>query len=221
MKNLTEVIFLLDRSGSMHSLTEDTIGGFNSFIEQQKKLEGEMVINTILFDDHYEVLHDCKNIKDINPITDRNYYTRGMTALNDAIGKSISEVGERINNMSEEYKPENVIVIITTDGEENSSREYELDTIKSLIEEKKKQDWGFIFLGADIDSFKTGGSMGIGSGSTLNYEKSRIGTQALYASLNVEISNCRGLKGYTGAMGGSSHLSETYTTVLDELKKGE
>lgn len=221
MKNLTEVIFLLDASGSMYSLAKDTIGGFNSFVEEQKKLDGEMIINTVLFNHRYEMLHDCKDIQEIEPMTAEQYSAGGGTALLDAVGKSITEVSQRIDKMEKAYRPENIIVVITTDGEENNSEEYKLSDIKQIIEDKKKDGWGFIFMGADIDSFGAGGSMGVGSGSTINYEKSSVGTTALYASLSAEIGNCRGVVGYTGSMGYAGNLGKTYATELEKAKSNK
>jgi len=124
--NLTEIVFILDRSGSMCSLVNDTIGGFNSFIEDQKQEDGEALLTTILFDDQYEILHNGVNIKTVKPMTTKEYSARGMTALLDAIGKTINTVGDRFNKLDEDNKPSKVIFVITTDGQENQSKEFKL-----------------------------------------------------------------------------------------------
>ena len=132
--NLTEIVFILDRSGSMSRLVEDTIGGFNSFIETQKKEVGEAVLTTILFDDQYEILHNGVDIKNVKPMTTKEYSARGMTALLDAIGKTINNVGDRLNKTDDKDKPSKVIFVITTDGQENSSKEFTQKQIKEMIE---------------------------------------------------------------------------------------
>lgn len=191
-ENLTEIVFILDRSGSMGSLTEDTIGGFNTFIENQKKEEGEAILTTILFDDKYEVLHNGVNLKDVKPLTNKEYYARGMTALLDAIGKTINTVGERLSKTKEEDKPSKIIFVITTDGEENSSREFTQLKIKEMIEHQtNKYNWQFMFLGANIDAVGTAQSFGISGQFAANYTASSVGTDALYNTLSKSVSICR------------------------------
>lgn len=174
-KNLKEmdVVFLLDRSGSMSGSESDTIGGYNSFLEKQRKNKYKTYITTILFDDRYEVLHDRVDAKDVKDITSDDYYVRGCTALYDAIGKTINNI---------EKKAKNVIFVITTDGLENASREYTKDKVKKLIE--KHDNWEFMYIGADIDSYAGGASIGIRKENIANYKKDKKGTSLLFESVN-------------------------------------
>lgn len=191
--DLTEIVFILDRSGSMQYLTKDTIGGFNSFIENQKKEVGEAKLTTVLFDDKYEILHNGVDIKNIKPITEKDYYTRGMTALLDSIGKSISDVGDRLNKTNENDRPSKVIFVITTDGEENSSKEFNQSQIKEMIEHQKNiYNWNFIFLGANIDAVGVANSFGISSQFASSYTASSVGTDALFTTMSKTIGNYRG-----------------------------
>ena len=152
-KGLTELIFILDRSGSMSGLESDTIGGYNAMIEKQRGESGEAMITTVLFDDNYELLHDRINLKGIKPLTTKEYYVRGTTALLDAVGKTIQKMINVQKNTVESEKAEKVLFVITTDGQENASLEYTYSKIKTLIENQKHQyDWEFIFLGANIDA---------------------------------------------------------------------
>lgn len=161
-KNLTEIVFILDRSGSMSGLEADTIGGFNSMIEKQKKAEGEALVSTVLFDNVSEVIHDRVNIRDIQPMTDRDYTVRGCTALLDAIGGAIHHIGNIHKYARAEDVPEHTLFIITTDGMENASRFYSSDRVKQMIEcQKAKNDWEFLFLGANIDAVETARHFGI------------------------------------------------------------
>jgi uncharacterized protein YegL len=191
-KDLTEIIFILDRSGSMEHLTRDTIGGFNAFIEQQKEADGEARLTTILFDDKYEVLHDGVDIKDVAPLTSASYFARGSTALLDAIGKAMQTVGGRLANTSETERPGKVILVITTDGEENASREYKLEKIREMIEHQKNvYDWDVIFLGANIDAVSTAASFGIEAQFAKNYTANSIGTTSLYSSVSRGVTMMR------------------------------
>lgn len=191
-ENLTEVIFILDRSGSMNELTNDTIGGFNTFIEKQKNEPGEALITTVLFDDQYEVLHNGVNLKDVKPLSNKEYFTRGWTALLDAIGKTINTVGARLYNTPEEEKPSNVIMVITTDGEENSSKEFNQAQIKEMIElQTNTYNWEFVFLGANIDAVSTARGFGIKASNAATYTASNIGTQSLYSSVCDSVSSYR------------------------------
>lgn len=193
-KNLTEMVFILDRSGSMQSLTSDTIGGFNSMIESQKNEEGEAYVTTILFDDEYEVLHDHINIQDIKPITNTEYFARGMTALLDAVGKTINSVGSRLSNTPEDERPDKVVFVITTDGLENASREFEKSAVKEMIEhQQNKYSWTFIFLGANMDAVGEAASLGINSSYSHTYTASAQGTSSVYASLDATMSCLRGI----------------------------
>lgn len=192
--NLTEIIFILDRSGSMESLTNDTIGGFNSFIKTQQEEPGEALLTTILFDDYYEILHDGVNIQNIQPLTNKEYYARGMTALLDAIGKTITTVNARLKTTSEDKKPSKVICVITTDGYENSSREYTQPQIKEMIEKQEKEyDWQFMFLGANIDAVGTAATFGIQAKCASNYTASSVGTDSLYNAVSKSVSSYRSM----------------------------
>jgi len=161
-KNLTEIVVILDRSGSMHGLEKETIGGYNGFIEKQKEEDSEANLTTILFDNQYEILHDRVNLKDVETLTEKDYYARGTTALLDAIGKTIIDIKRKISNYSGKKQPGKVIFVITTDGYENASREFTNKQIKEMVEKQKNEkNWEFLFFGANIDSFGTGMSMGI------------------------------------------------------------
>lgn len=189
-ENLTEIVFVLDRSGSMFHLVQDTIGGYNAFLESQKQEDGEAVLTTVLFDDSYKILHDRVNIQEVKPLTEKEYFARGLTALYDALGKTINTIGERLHSTKEEDRPSKVIFIITTDGEENASREFARDTIKNMVETQKNiYNWEFIFLGANIDAFGVGSSLGIKYNA--NYSPTDIGTRSLYTSVNSTVSNYR------------------------------
>lgn len=191
-KNLTELVFILDRSGSMTGLESDTIGGYNAMLEKQRKEEGEAFVTTILFDDDYEILHNRVNIKRVKPITDREYYVRGMTALLDAVGKTINKTVKAIIKSDEEEQPSNVMFVIITDGMENASREYSYDKIKQMIEhEKKKYSWEFIFLGANIDAIATAAKFGIDEDKASNYHADSLGTMLNFESVSDAVSNFR------------------------------
>lgn len=167
-----DLIFLIDRSGSMHGSEKDTIGGFNSFIERERKKELNTNVTTILFDDDYEVLYERKAINDVCELTEKEYYVRGCTALLDAIGKTITTLNHKIDNK--------VLFVIMTDGMENSSVEYSKSQIKNMI---SNHSWEFIFIGADIDSYSEAGALGIRKSRTAYYEKSRQGIEDLYTSV--------------------------------------
>jgi uncharacterized protein YegL len=191
-QDLTEIVFLIDRSGSMSNLTEDTVGGFNSFIKEQKEKDGEAKLTTVLFDNYYEIFHDGVDIKNVKNITNKDCYARGATALLDAIGKTINEVGCRLNGMAEDEKPSKVIFIITTDGQENASREFTVDVVKKIVETQTNVfNWQFLFLGANIDSFSSAMSIGIQSAFVSNYSANHIGGQSVYNTVNKTVSSYR------------------------------
>lgn len=191
-KNLTEMVFILDRSGSMQNLTSDTIGGFNSMIENQKNEEGEAFVTTVLFDDNYELLHDHVNIQDVKPITNKEYYARGCTALLDAVGKTINSIGSRLSGTPEDERPDKVIFVITTDGMENASREFNKKTVKEMIEHQQdKYSWTFMFLGANMDAVGEAASLGINTDFAKTYTANSIGTQSVYASMSKAMSCAR------------------------------
>ncbi|MCR5295477.1 MAG: VWA domain-containing protein [Lachnospiraceae bacterium] len=191
-KGLTEVVFILDRSGSMSGLEADTIGGYNSMLSRQKKEEGEAVISTILFDDQTEILHDRKSLDQVEPITDKDYYVRGCTALLDAVGGAIHHIGKVHKEMPEEERPEKTLFIITTDGMENSSRQYSYDKVKKMVEKKKKKHhWEFIFLGANIDAVEVAGRFGVAANRAVRYECDSAGTALNFDVMSKMVSRAR------------------------------
>ena len=194
-KGLTELIFILDRSGSMGGLEEDTIKGYNAMLNKQLAEPGEALITTVLFDNDIELLHDRLNLREALPITEKEYYVRGSTALLDAIGLSISNTVNNIRQKNESERPEKVIFVITTDGEENSSREYSFDKINKMItHEKEKYGWEFIFLGANIDAIATARRFGINEDRATNYHADKKGTTLNYQILNDVVSDLRSNK---------------------------
>jgi len=170
----TEVIFILDRSGSMSGLETDTIGGYNSILKQQREAEGDVNITTVLFDDRYELLHNRESIRNVSDLTAKEYYVRGCTALVDAMGITISRFIREIGD-------EKVLFVITTDGYENASREYTADSVRKMIEKQKEKGWEFIFMGANIDAVSTGRQFGIARNR--NYVNDSSGIAATYSSL--------------------------------------
>lgn len=185
MKNLTEVVFILDRSGSMSGLESDTIGGFNSTIENQKKSEDEVLVSTVLFDHESVVLHDRVPIADIKPMTEEDYQVRGCTALLDAIGDAIRHIKNVHKYAREEDKPAKTLFVITTDGMENSSRRYSYKEIKALVKkQQEKNGWEFLFLGANIDAIDVAGSIGISARRAVNYHNDREGTEKKYRAVS-------------------------------------
>ena len=191
-KNLTEIVFILDRSGSMSGLEADTIGGFNSMIEKQKKAEGEALISTVLFDNTSEVIHDRVSVQNIKPMTDEEYTVRGCTALLDAIGGAIHHIGNVHKYARKEDVPENTIFIITTDGYENASYRYSSDKVKRMIEhEKEKYGWEFLFIGANIDAVETAKRYGIDQDRAVNYHADAQGTDIVYATVSQAVCNVR------------------------------
>ena len=194
-KNLTEMVFILDRSGSMCGLEKDTIGGFNSMIEKQKKEEGEAFVSTVLFDNEAEVLHDRVPLDKIEKMTEEDYEVRGCTALLDAVGDAIHHIGNVHKYIRQEDVPEHTIFVITTDGMENASRKYTQKKLKKMIEtQKEKYGWEFIFLGANIDAVETAREYGIDEDCAANYRADSIGTGVLYENVSEAIVNlrCRG-----------------------------
>ncbi len=191
-ENLTELVFILDRSGSMSGLETDTIGGFNSMLEKQKNESGEAFVTTVLFDDKYQLLHDRKDIKLINAITEKEYYVRGSTALLDAIGRTINNIGKTLSDTIEEERPDKVLFVIITDGMENSSREFSYEKIKEMVEhQKSKYAWDFMFLGANIDAIMTAGSFGISADMAANFISDSVGTQLNYRVVSEAVSSFR------------------------------
>lgn len=192
MKNLTELVFILDRSGSMQGLEADTIGGFNSMLSKQQKEAGEAYLSTVLFDDKVEVLHDRVQVDAVRPITQKEYYVRGCTALLDALGGAIRHIGNIHKYARPEDVPEHTLFVITTDGMENASRHYTAPQIKAMIQrQKEKYGWEFLFLGANIDAVETAGRLGIGSDRAVNYHNDSAGTRLNYATVSAAASAVR------------------------------
>ena len=180
--NITELVFVLDRSGSMAGLESDTVGGFNSLIKDQKNSEGKAFVTTVLFDTEFIYVHDRADISTVKPLTEKDYVPRGCTALLDAVGMTIQHIAGIHKYARPEDIPSKTIFVITTDGMENASREFRYDTVKKLIEkEQKKYGWEFIFLGANIDAAATAGSMGIAHAS--NYKADGKGTKLMYGAV--------------------------------------
>ena len=187
-KGLTELVFILDRSGSMAGLEGDTIGGFNAMIEKQKKTEGEAFVSTVLFDNESVVIHDRVDIQKIAPMTEEQYSVRGCTALLDAVGKSIHHIGRVHKYAREEDRPEKTLFIITTDGMENASREYSYEKVRKMIQRKKeKYGWEFLFLGANIDAAKEAARFGIAEDRAANYHADRQGTAVVYEAMSAAV----------------------------------
>ena len=190
--NITELVFILDRSGSMAGLEADTVGGFNAMIEKQKKEDGECYISTVLFDNVSEVLHDRVKLSDIKPMTDREYTVRGCTALIDAIGGAIHHIGNIHKYARPEDVPEHTMFIITTDGMENASQRYSSEQVKRMIErQKEKYGWEFLFIGANIDAVETARRYGINEERAVNYNADAKGTGILYESVACAVSSVR------------------------------
>ena len=206
-KNLTELVFILDRSGSMAGLENDTIGGFNSMIEKQKQEAGEAIVSTVLFDNHRDVIHDRVDIQNVAPMTRGEYYVRGSTALLDAVGKAIHHIRLVHKYAREEDRPEKTLFVITTDGMENSSKEFSYQRLKSLIERQKELfGWEFIFLGANIDAAKEAARFGISEKRAVNYHADSVGTGMVYDAVNVAVTNVRACR----------PMSDNWRVCIDE-----
>ena len=206
-KNLTELVFILDKSGSMSGLEKDTIGGFNSMLDQQRKVDGECVITTVLFDNRYELLHDRIDIRAVQPITGKEYFVGGSTALLDAIGKTIHKIGMAQKNTAEDYRAEKVMFVIITDGEENASRNYSSMQIRQMIQrQKERYGWEFIFLGANIDAVETAGRFGIDADRAVDYVPDGEGTELNYRMMSQTVATFR-------------ECGAVPTACLDEIRK--
>ena len=206
-KNLTELVFILDKSGSMSGLEKDTIGGFNSMLDQQRKVDGECVITTVLFDNRYELLHDRIDIRAVQPITGKEYFVGGSTALLDAIGRTIHKIGTAQKNTAEEYRAEKVMFVIITDGEENASRCYSSMQIRQMIQRQKvRYGWEFIFLGANIDAVETAGRFGIDADRAVDYVPDGEGTELNFRMMSQTVATFR-------------ECGAVPTACLDEIRK--
>lgn len=211
-QNLMEMIFILDRSGSMEHLTEETIGGFNSLVEKQKSEEGEAAVTTVLFDDMYEILHEHRPIQEVKRLTRKEYYARGCTALLDAVGLTIDRAGSRFAELPEEERPGKVIVVITTDGYENASRIYTKDRVKKMIElQQNVYKWQFLFLGANIDAVGAADSIGIRPCMARNYTASPAGVESTFRAVDSAISFMR-------LSEDEDHYEDEMALFLDEIE---
>ena len=191
-KNLTELVFILDRSGSMSGLEADTIGGFNAMIEKQKKEAGEAFVSTVLFDNDVQVIHDRVPLDRIPALTEKEYFVRGCTALLDAVGGAIHHIGNVHKYAREEDRPEKTLFVITTDGLENASRRYTYEKVKSMIERQQQTyGWEFLFLGANIDAAREAARFGIRADCAADYHADSIGTEAVYASVSEAVCQVR------------------------------
>ncbi|MCR5149814.1 MAG: VWA domain-containing protein [Clostridiales bacterium] len=191
-KNLTELVMILDRSGSMGGLESDTIGGYNSMLKKQREEEGEVLVSTVLFDDRSEVLYDRVPLEKMPKMTDKEYYVRGCTALLDAIGGAIHHIGNIHKYARDEDRPEKTIFVIITDGMENASREYSYERVKKMVErQKEKYGWEFLFLGANIDAIETAGRFGINADRAANYNCDSEGTALNYEVLAETVCEMR------------------------------
>jgi uncharacterized protein YegL len=205
--NITELVFILDRSGSMAGLESDTIGGFNSMIEDQKKKDGKCFVSTVLFDHETIVLHDRLALEKIEKMTDKDYQVRGCTALLDAIGKSIVHIENIHKYAREEDVPENTVFVIITDGFENASKEFSSNKIKKMIETKKeKNNWEFLFIGANIDAVETASHIGISEDRAVNYRADACGTSVVYNTVSKAV----------GCMRDCAPLSAGWSEAIDE-----
>ncbi|WP_165052607.1 MULTISPECIES: VWA domain-containing protein [unclassified Adlercreutzia] len=182
-KGLTELVFILDRSGSMTGLESDTIGGFNAVLKKHQECEGDAVVSTVLFDNVTEVLHDRVNVQDVQPLTRADYQVRGCTALLDAVGGAIRHIERVQRYMPDEYKAEHVAFVITTDGLENASRRYTYDQVKHAIERKQEEGWEFLFMGANIDAAAEAARIGIRADRAATYVADTQGTNVVYEAM--------------------------------------
>ncbi len=191
-KGLTEMVFILDRSGSMYSLTRDTVGGFNSMLERQRAEEGEALVSVVLFNSQSEVLYDRKDIRAVEQMTEKQYAACGCTALIDALGGAIHHIGNVHKYAREEDRPEHTVFVITTDGLENASRQYTADKVKQMItRQQEKYGWQFIFLGANIDAVETAAHYGIKSSNAVDYCPDAEGTEINFRVMDKAIRSVR------------------------------
>ena len=217
-KGLTELVMILDRSGSMSGLEGDTIGGFNGMIEKQKKEEGEVFVSTVLFDDRSEVIYDRADISKIAPMTDKQYYVRGCTALLDAVGGAIHHIANIHKYAREEDVPEKTIFVITTDGMENASRTYSYDDVRRMIERQKEQyHWEFIFLGANIDAAAEAAKFGIESSRAARYECDSAGTALNYSVVSDVV--CKMRRRDAAAMGAVFEEEDALAPIRENYAK--
>jgi uncharacterized protein YegL len=193
-KNLTEIVAIIDRSGSMFSLVNETIGGFNNFLTEQQKTPGKAILTLVQFDDQYQIDYNGIDINDVKPLDTTTYVPRGMTALLDAVGKTINTVGERLAKTEEDKRPGKVVFLIITDGQENSSQEFVAEKVKEMVSHQTdKYQWSFVFLGGGLPTMQTAqaAALGIAPQNAYNYSANHIGTQAVYTNLSRGMSRRR------------------------------
>ena len=208
---MTELVFILDRSGSMRGLEGDTIGGFNSMLAKQKQEPGECLVSTVLFDNETEVIHDRVPLEKVPELTDREYFVRGCTALLDAVGGAIHHIGNVHKYARPEDRPERTLFVITTDGMENASRRYDYDKVKAMIErQKEKYDWEFLFLGANIDAAKEAARFGISADRAVRYESDHEGTALNYAVISETVSCMRACPSAPLAVGWKARIEADF-----------
>ncbi len=208
---LTELVFILDKSGSMSGLERDTIGGFNSMLAKQKQIDGPCRITTVLFDNNYQLLHDRIDIRAVSPLTERDYYVGGSTALLDAIGRTIHKLAAVQRGTAPEYRAEKVLFVIITDGAENASREYSLAKVRSMVEEEQRRyGWEFVFLGANMDAVTTAGSFGIRPSRAAEYMPDAAGTALNFAAMSQAVAQLRKT---------SSMSDEPFEAIRQDVKR--
>lgn len=218
-KGLTQMVFIIDMSGSMYGVATDTIGGFNSMIKDQLNEPGEAKVTTVLFDDRYIILHDGINIKEVKEMTYKEYSPLGATAMLDAVGKTINRVGQQLSALPEDERPEKVMVTIITDGYENASMEYTWDSVKKMINhQREKYSWIFSFLGANIDTMEVSGNLGIDRKLSKSFISNGIGTQSAFSATSKSMSFARGVD--VSLMNCTATL-DSMSDILDEAEKVE
>ena len=218
-KGLTELVFILDRSGSMGGLESDTIGGFNGMIKKQQKEEGEANVTTVLFDDQIETIHDRFPLEIVKPLTEEDYYVRGCTALLDAVGSTVKKVENIQKRLPDDRKAEKIIFVITTDGLENASREYTSNMVKKMIEENQKNGWQFIFLGANMDAVKEAGNLGIRPERAVTYKNDSKGVKLNYDAVGNVLSCMRSAKFVRNRKESEMEIEDCLRTIAEHAKK--
>lgn len=210
-KDYCHILTIIDRSGSMGMLRQEVIGGFNNFLAEQKVVEGSATMTLVQFDDCYEVNYDFVNIQDVPDLNEKTYVPRGMTAMLDAIGKAVTSTGVTLSKMKEEDRPERIVVLIQTDGQENASCEYTQEEIKEIItEQENTYSWEFVFLGANIDAVSVGGNIGIPVSKSMKNANNADGMKAAFASVSFNLGNYR-----TGSTSNMNYTSADLSAQKD------